>query len=150
GRYAHHGALAGLSQADHVAIDAALEASDASALAARAFDRLSVGEQQRVLLARALATGAEAILFDEPTSALDIGHALAFMALMRRLAADGRVVVVVLHQLDEVRRVADHAVLLHDGRVLAAGAPADVLAAGPLRTAYGVEPDGSGYRLVKP
>ncbi len=151
GRYAHRGALAGLSRADRAAIDAALVASDALTLAARPFDRLSVGEQQRVLLARALATGAEAILFDEPTSALDIGHALALTALMRRLAGDGRVVVVVLHQLDEVRRVADHAVLVHDGRVLAAGDPDAVLAAGPLRTAYGVEPvrqDGFGYRLV--
>ncbi|HYE08021.1 MAG TPA: ABC transporter ATP-binding protein [Planctomycetota bacterium] len=148
GRYAHRGALGGLSRADRAAIDAALSASDAGALAGRAFDRLSVGEQQRVLLARALATGAEAILFDEPTSALDIGHALAFLATMRRLADAGRVVVVVLHQLDEVRRAADHAVLLHDGRVLASGAPTQVLAAGPLRTAYGVEPDGGGYRLV--
>ncbi len=140
GRFAHQGALARLSHSDREAIAAALAVVDATALAQRRFDELSGGESQRVLLARALCTGAGTILLDEPTAGLDIGHALRALGLLRQLAARGQTVLVVLHQLDEVRRIADHAVLLHHGRVLACGAPAEVLSAEPLRRAFGVEP----------
>jgi iron complex transport system ATP-binding protein len=150
GRFAHQGALARLSAADHAAVEQALGLVDARDLAARRFDELSGGESHRVLLARALATGARCILLDEPTAGLDIGHALAALALLRRLAAEGRVVLAVLHHLEEVRRVADRVVLLHQGRTLASGTAGEVLAAAPLRAAFGVEPEAGaiGYRLA--
>jgi len=151
-RYAHDGWLAGAAGAGAAAVDAALRAADVLDLAERAFNALSAGEQQRVLVARALATGAGCILMDEPTSSLDVGHALALLGLARRLAAEGRTLVVVLHHLDDARRLADHLVLLHQGRVLASGAPEAVLSAEPLAEAFHVAPvpDGAmGFRLLE-
>lgn len=138
GRFAHQGPLARLSAVDRLAIDAALERTDATAFATRPFTQLSAGEQQRVLLARALATGAGTILLDEPTAALDVGHAMAFIFLIRELAAAGQTIVSVLHDLDEVHRAADQAVLLHRGRLVAAGPPAQVLVPEVTRPVFGV------------
>ncbi len=141
GRYALGSGLPGAAR--H-AIDEALAAVDAGALRERRFNELSAGEAQRVLVARALAGGAQTLLLDEPTAALDIGHALSLLALLRRLAGKGCTVLLALHHLDEVRRVADHAVLLHQGRVLMADTPAAVLASAALTAAFGVEQDPAG------
>jgi iron complex transport system ATP-binding protein len=152
-RFAQRGALARLSAADGAAVAAALARAGASAFADRRFDRLSCGEAQRVLIARALAGGARAILLDEPTAGLDIGQALAVLALLRGLAAEGCAVLAVLHDLEQVRACADGAVLLQRGRVLAAGPVAEVLAAGPLRAAFAVAPvpgGALGFRAVPP
>lgn len=138
GRYAHTRS-AGLGRADKQAIDAAMEATDIADLAERPFTELSGGEQRRVLIARALATGARIIVLDEPAASLDVGHALALFALLGRLAGDGQAVVVVLHDLNDALRVADRGVLLAAGSVAAAGPIADVIAEGPIRRVYGVE-----------
>ena len=153
GRFARQGWLARVSAADRAAVDAALHRADCAQLAERLFDRLSFGEQQRVLLARALATGAPLLLLDEPAAGLDPAHALALLALVRGLADEGRAVVIVLHQLDQVARCADRVALLHGGRLLACDTPDVVLSVGPLRTAYGVEPvpgGALGLRLAGP
>jgi iron complex transport system ATP-binding protein len=102
-------------------------------------------------VARALATGAPCILMDEPTAALDVGHALVIYDLARRLANEGRCIVLVLHHLDDARRVADHLVLLHRGSVLAAGPSTIVLAEAPLAEAFRVVPvpgAAMGFRLL--
>ncbi len=144
GRYALGGGLAGAFGATRRAVDEALAAVEATALAERRFNELSAGEAQRVLVARALAGGAHTLLLDEPTAALDIGHALSLLALLRRLAANGCTVLVALHQLDEVRRVADHAVLLQHGRVAINGPPETVMTSAQLTDAFGVETDPAG------
>jgi iron complex transport system ATP-binding protein len=148
GTHAHAGWL---GRSDARAVVAALAAVDATHLAARPFNAISAGEQQRVLVARALATGAPCVLMDEPTAALDVGHALALLALVRRLAGEGRSVVLVLHHLDDARRTADRLVLMHRGRLTAEGPPEAVLASPALAAAFGVlpEPGGAmGFRLA--
>jgi len=153
GRFAHQGPLGRMSAEDRARIDEALSQVDAVHLAGRSYDTLSCGERHRVLLARALATGAPLVLLDEPTASLDIGHALAALHLLRRLADDGRAVVAVLHHLDEVSAWADHAIMLHRGRVLVSGAVSEVLAPEPLATAFGVRPVAGGalgFHLVQP
>ena len=95
----------------------------------RTITELSGGEWQRVRLARALAQGGEALVLDEPTTFLDVGHEMAVFELLGRLAADGMAVLLVSHQLNLVARFADHIVLLHRGRVAAAGTPDDVMQA---------------------
>lgn len=148
GRFARSGPLARLSPGDQAAVLRALNEADVSGLAQRRFDHLSCGEQQRVLLARAVASEAPLLLLDEPTAGLDPRHALELLALLRRLAGAGRGLLVALHHLDEVAQVADRVALLHDGRLLALGPPGEVLTAGPLRAAYGVEPlSGGGFAV---
>lgn len=138
GRYVHGGSFGGMSERCRTAIDAALETARADGLRERIFTQLSVGEQQRVLLARALASDASVLLLDEPTAALDVGEGLAVLRLIRKLAAEGRTLVVVLHDLADARSTTDRAILLREGRVVEAGATSDVVSAGPIRAVYGV------------
>lgn len=94
----------------------------------RPADRLSGGEAQRVCLARTLVTGPEVLLLDEPTSSLDRAPEAAFEALARRLAGDGMPIVWVTHDLSQLRRLADHVLVLVAGRLEAAGPSRDVTA----------------------
>ncbi|HEX4457993.1 MAG TPA: ABC transporter ATP-binding protein, partial [Polyangia bacterium] len=126
-------------------------ATDTTRFAERPFTNMSGGERRRVLIARALATGARVLLLDEPSASLDIAQSLALAALLHRLAASGHCILVVLHQLDEARRCADRALLLDAGRTIAYGPTAEVIAQGPVRSVYDVDliPQGGlGYRRV--
>ena len=150
GRFAHRDLLGGRRGGDEAAVDRALSLTGATHLADRNFHRLSYGERRLVLLARALATGAGLLLLDEPTAALDVRHALDLLSVLRRLAQGGACVVVVLHQLQEAVTHCDRALLLAEGRAVAAGPVAEVIAAGPVRQVYGVDivPAAHfGYRL---
>ncbi len=139
GRYAHTGGLGRPGPKDLAAIERSMARTDVAGLRGRRFDRLSTGEQRRVLIARALATQAPAILLDEPTAALDVRHALELLALLGALARDGLAVVAVLHGLDAARRHAARATLLDRGRLVAAGPTAEVIDAERVRAVYGVE-----------
>jgi iron complex transport system ATP-binding protein len=150
GRFAHRDLLGGASIGDAQAIERALKLTDATRLHDRSFNKLSYGERRLVLLARALATGAGLLLLDEPTAALDVRHALDLLSVLRRLASEGACVVVVLHQLQEAVSQCDRALLLAEGRPVACGPVADVIAAEHIRRVYDVElvPGAHfGYRL---
>jgi iron complex transport system ATP-binding protein len=152
GRYAHDRVWPGRRR-DDSAVERALDATDLTALADRPWNELSGGEQRRVLLARALASEAPVILLDEPTAALDVAHALRFLELLRALARAGRCVIAALHDLEQVRRYADRAVLLDRGLTIASGPSERVITGEHVRKVYGVElvPAGAvGYRLLEP
>ena len=89
--------------------------------------QLSGGEQQRVAIARALAMDPEVMLFDEPTSALDPELVGEVLKVMRELAAEGRTMLVVTHEMEFAREVASHAIFLHQGRIEEQGLPREVL-----------------------
>ena len=89
---------------------------------------LSGGEQQRVAIARALAVDPEIMLFDEPTSALDPELVGEVLKVMRELAAEGRTMVVVTHEMEFAREVSGHCVFLHQGRIEEEGHPREILA----------------------
>ena len=91
--------------------------------------QLSGGEQQRVAIARALAMEPEVMLFDEPTSALDPELVGEVLRVMRDLAAEGRTMIVVTHEMGFAREVANHIVFLHQGVIEEQGVPREVLAA---------------------
>ncbi len=104
-----------------------MEQAGASHLKDRWISELSGGEKQKVILARALAQQPALLLLDEPTQHLDIGAKVELMQLLRRLADSRRqTIVMVTHELNLAGEFADYAVLLHQGRCLGAGAPAEV------------------------
>jgi len=90
--------------------------------------QLSGGEQQRVAIARALAVEPEVMLFDEPTSALDPELVGEVLKVMRDLAAEGRTMIVVTHEMGFAREVSNHTLFLHQGKVEEEGHPREVLA----------------------
>jgi len=138
GRAPHLGLGRFESDADRALARTALARAGAAELAERPYPALSAGERQRVLVARALCQDTPVVLMDEPTSHLDPAHALRLAALWRVLAAEGRAVGLVLHDLGLAARAADHVVLLAGGRVHAAGPPREVLTPANLRAVYGV------------
>lgn len=138
GRIPFQSALAaGNAGEDDAIINAALSETGMSGFAARRFNTLSGGEQQRVHIARALAQQPRLLLLDEPTSHLDIAAQLQLFALLRRRAATGTTVVLALHDLNLAARC-HHLVVLTSGHVLAEGTPTQVLTPNLLRDTYGV------------
>jgi iron complex transport system ATP-binding protein len=138
GRFPHLGGWRGTRAIDRDAIAHALARAGVEALASagRRVQELSGGEWQRVRLARALAQGGEALVLDEPTTFLDVAHEMAAFELLHELTTEGVAVMLVSHQLNLVARFADEIVLLHEGRVAAAGAPEDVMQAAILERVY--------------
>jgi iron complex transport system ATP-binding protein len=124
GRLPHRGWLAPPSALDHAAVERALRATQAWDWRERLLGRLSGGERQRVLLARALAVEAGVLLMDEPLANLDPPHQADWLALARSLAAAGRTVVSVLHEISPALQ-ADEMVVLAAGRIVHQGACGD-------------------------
>nr|WP_309128937.1 ABC transporter ATP-binding protein [Microbacterium sp.] len=138
GRHPHRGRFAGLTDADRQAITHALELTGLEDMAYRPVDELSGGELQRVWLATALAQSTGILLLDEPTNHLDLRYQVETLDLVCDLADRGTAVGVVLHDLDHAASVADEVVLMHKGRVHAAGTPAAVLTSENLTEVYGL------------
>lgn len=136
GRYPHLGLLRPEGRADRDAVHDALRRCDSLDLADREFDTLSGGERQRVRIARALAQQPRVLALDEPTIALDVRHEMEIFELIRDLVHDGVSVMIVTHNLNLAARYADHLVLLHDGRLAAAGSPTEVLEQRRLERVY--------------
>lgn len=149
-----HRAGWGETAADRDAVERALAATDTMGLADRRIERLSGGERGRALLARVLAGEPEWLLADEPLASLDPAHQLDVLARLRDFAARGSGVVLVLHDLHLAGRVADDAVLMRGGRVVAAGPADDVLTAPLIGETYGVEVEigttPAGQRYILP
>ncbi|QIG81316.1 ABC transporter ATP-binding protein [Stakelama tenebrarum] len=139
GRTPHRSPFAGPSPADWEAVVTAMSATATLEFADRTATELSGGERARVLLARVLAGQPQWLLADEPLASLDPAHQLDLLAQFRRLADEGIGVVMVLHDLIHAARAADAVLLLHEGRAVAFGPAAEILAPDPLRAAFGVE-----------
>lgn len=143
------------TEADRAAVARALAATDMAPLAARGMEHLSGGERARALLARVLAGEPEWLLADEPLASLDPRHQMEVGARLRDVAAGGRGVVLVVHDLNMAARLADDIVLLRDGRVVAHGPAADVLTPALVEETYGLPveigrtPDGATFILPR-
>lgn len=124
--------------ADADVVAAAAEAADVVHLADRRFTELSGGERARVSLARVLAQDTGIVFLDEPTAALDLRHQEDVLRVARGLAASGRSVVVVVHDLSLAGAVADRVALLSGGALVALGTPAEVLTAASISEVYGL------------
>nr|WP_326125992.1 ABC transporter ATP-binding protein [uncultured Oscillibacter sp.] len=138
GRFPHLSYPRRYRKEDYEAVDRALERADAADVARRSMGELSGGQRQKVYLAMALAQETPTLLMDEPTTFLDVGHQLEVMAAARRLAEEGRAVVMVLHDLPLAMRGADDVALLSDGRLAAYGTAEEVYRSGALDQVFGV------------
>ncbi|MGE9692200.1 MULTISPECIES: ABC transporter ATP-binding protein [unclassified Streptomyces] len=128
GRYPHQGFFRRWTDEDDTAVAEALLSTDVLDLADRPVDELSGGQRQRVWIAMALAQRTELLLLDEPTTYLDLSHQLDVLDLLTDLNRErGVTMVAVLHELNLACRYADHLIAMADGRVVAEGAPADVV-----------------------
>lgn len=101
--------------------------------------KLSGGMQQKVYIAMALAQDANTILMDEPTTYLDVVHQLRLMAMAKQLAAEGKAVVMVLHDLTQALEVADKVVVLKAGEIIAQGTADEVYECGSIEEAFGIK-----------
>lgn len=138
GRHAHLSRFQREGEHDHRAVAEAMARADVTELAERVVTELSGGERQRVIIARSLATEAEAIILDEPTANLDVSHALDIMNLCRELAREGKIIVLSTHDLNLASRYSTDVVLLSEGRVVAAGASQEVLSEKRIWEVFGV------------
>jgi iron complex transport system ATP-binding protein len=156
GRTPHLNWLGQLSAQDEAHIRQVMERTDTLDLADRPVGEMSGGEQQRLLIARALAQAAPILLLDEPTAHLDLQYQYGLLDLVHDLAhQDGLAVLLALHDLNLVARYADRVALLVGGKLQAYGTPAEVLNAPLLSQAYHipleiVSPGESAPLLVLP
>jgi iron complex transport system ATP-binding protein len=140
GRSPHQKLLQQWSGADEQAVVAALHATNTIDLADRAVDELSGGQRQRVWIAMALAQETPILLLDEPTTFLDVAHQIEVLDLVADLnERRGTTVVMVLHDLNQACRYADHVIAMDRGAIAASGAPTDVITADLVRGVFGLE-----------
>jgi len=140
GRTPYLGWLGYPDKTDHVIVDMALEKTNLKSLANHPVGHLSGGEQQRVLLARALAQNTPALLLDEPTTHLDLHHQTVFLTMLKDLVLERSLaVLMVLHDLNLVGAYADRVALLVDGEIQVIGTPEEVMTQENLARAYQVD-----------
>lgn len=139
GRHPHQRALARWSAHDYDVVADALEATRTTDLADRSVDELSGGQRQRVWIAMALAQETDILLLDEPTTYLDVAHQVEVLDLLTDLSVErGTTIVMVLHDLNLAARYSDELVAIRNGRVHAAGAPADILTSELVEDVFGL------------
>ncbi len=143
GRYPYTGRLGLLSREDEDKVDAAMAAVHASDLGSRDFNAISDGQRQRVLLARAICQEPEIIILDEPTSFLDIRHKLELLSILRSMAKQkGITVVMSLHEIDLAQKVSDKIICVKGDHIAHYGAPEEVFHEELIRELYSID---NGY-----
>ncbi|MDD2533963.1 MAG: ABC transporter ATP-binding protein [Eubacteriales bacterium] len=138
GRHPYAANLAAWSAADLAIVDRCMDAAECRAEADQLVTTLSGGERQRVMIARLLAQDTPIVLLDEMTANQDIRHASLLLDLAQRLAASGKLVIMVLHDLRAAARACSRVCLMHHGQIVADGEPVDVLHEGHIEFVYGI------------
>lgn len=140
GRYPYTGKLGILSAEDKDKVLGAMEQTDITALADEMFCKLSDGQKQRVLLAKALCQEPDVLILDEPTSYLDIRYKIDLLEKIRKFSVEKNIAVLMsLHELDIARKVSDVVVAVGEGKVLKIGSPDEVCTESFIRKLYGIE-----------
>lgn len=141
GRYPFHGiGSAADSDEDERMVQWALETTGLKKYAKRPVTALSGGQTQRVWIAMALAQGSDVLLLDEPTTYLDIRYQLDILHLVKQLNEEfGKTIIMVLHDVNQALHYSDELVALANGRIVAQGAPEDIVSTELLREVYDVD-----------
>ena len=140
GRHPHQRLFRSWTAEDDRAVAEALEVVGIADLADAVVDELSGGQRQRVWIAMALAQETDILLLDEPTTFLDLAHQIEVLDLLTDLNRDrGTTIVMVLHDINLAARYADHLFAMRDGRLVASGAPGEVVTAELIRDVFGLD-----------
>jgi iron complex transport system ATP-binding protein len=127
GRYPYTGRLGILSREDEKKVDAAMKAVHAQELGSCDFNAISDGQRQRILLARAICQEPDIIILDEPTSFLDIRHKLELLSILRSMAKEKQITVIMsLHEIDLAQKIADKIICVKGDRISRFGCPEDI------------------------
>lgn len=139
GRYPYVGAMGILGVRDHEIVDRAMEQMHITPLASQAFDKLSDGQKQRVMLARAFCQETDVMVLDEPTSYLDMHFKLDILENIRRMAREQKKAILMsLHELDLAMKISDTIVCVAEGRIVKIGSPEEVFQGEVIAKLYGV------------
>ncbi len=139
GRYPYTNTLGLLSPEDHEKIRDAMERVHALELAEKDFTAISDGQRQRVLLARAICQEPEIIVLDEPTSFLDIRHKLELLSILRSMAKEkGITVIMSLHEIDLAQKVSDKVMCVHGDHISNFGTPEEIFRTEIVSELYGI------------
>ncbi|MEZ4640308.1 MAG: ABC transporter ATP-binding protein [Caldilineaceae bacterium] len=138
GRYPHQGWLQQWSAEDERIVRDALAITNMVDFANRPLDTLSGGQRQRAWIAMSLAQQTEILLLDEPTTFLDLAYQIEVLDLLHDLNAQGRTIVMVLHDLNQACRYADHLVAMRQGQIVAQGAPSLIVDDALIRDVFGM------------
>ena len=137
GRYPYTGRLGMLTREDEEKVEKAMRAVHAEELGGRDFNAISDGQRQRVLLARAICQEPEVIILDEPTSFLDIRHKLELLAILRRMAKEkGITVIMSLHEIDLAQKIADKIICVKGDTISHFGKPEDIFEENMIKELY--------------
>jgi len=139
GRYPHQDWFQQWSVADEEALQKALSLTGLIPLTDRIVDTLSGGQRQRAWIAMTLAQQTEILLLDEPTTYLDLAHQLEVLELLVKLNAEGKTIIMVLHDLNHAAHYANHLVALSAGKIVAQGTPEEVITEAIVRNVFNVE-----------
>ena len=137
GRYPYTGHLGILSEEDERKVEEALDAVHAGDLGTKDFNAVSDGQKQRVLLARAFCQEPEILVLDEPTSFLDIRHKLDILTILRKMASEKKITVVMsLHEIDLAQKISDRILCVKGDRILRFGIPEEIFREDVIRELY--------------
>lgn len=156
GRYPHQPLFTRWREEDERAVQKAMAATGVTALADQSVDTLSGGQRQRAWIAMVLAQETSILLLDEPTTWLDISHQIDLLELLCTLNREqGYTLAAVLHDLNQACRYANHLIALRDGKIIAEGAPSEIVDAALIEAIYGlrcmiIEDPVAGTPLVVP
>lgn len=140
GRYPYTGRLGILQEEDWRAVDQALAMVHAAEIAGQDFKKISDGQRQRVMLARAICQDTQILILDEPTSFLDMRYKLDILGSIRRLARERHMAVIMsLHELDLAREISDVVACVDGDRIAKIGEPEEVFEGDYLAGLYGVD-----------
>ena len=139
GRYPYTGRFGVLRKEDHAAVENAMELVQVAEIGDSLFDRISDGQRQRVMLARAICQEPEILILDEPTSYLDVRHKLEFLSILQKLCRERQLTVILsLHELELAEKISDRILCVNGRTVDRIGTPEEVMTDGYITQLYGI------------